>query len=119
MCDINIREHLTQHSYKSFQAWALNNKNMYCLATFNFVKTYIVTTHCIAKEETCKSTRCLSWQLVYASSERKTDRSPVEEECFVPALLSAIRRLEHASQPLSEIPISADILGMLWIIHSL
>lgn len=56
---------------------------------------------------------------MYASSDGKTDRSPVDEERYVPALLSAIRRLEHASQPLSEIHLSADILGMLWSIHEL
>jgi len=51
------------------------------------------------KEETCKCTRRLSWQLLYASSERKVGRSPVHEEGHIPALLCAIRRREN--QPLS------------------
>jgi len=88
---------------------------MYCLPTFNFIITYIVTTHCIVKEEKCKCTTRLSWQLVYASSERKCRQVSCSRRGLCTSTVVCYQKTgEQATQPLSEIHLSADISGTLW-----
>jgi hypothetical protein len=99
------------------ECWILMIFIYYHISTF--IKTYIVTTHSILKEEMYKCTRNLSWQLMYASSERNNR----QVSCSWRVLYTSTdvyyqKTEEQVTQPLSKTHISADILGTLWSNHS-